>query len=401
VNWIDFTKLIHSIYGQGMPDLEYIQKLGLLAVKLGQVHALRIDFLSRDKCEHLAKLYRRNATLPKENFRNLLQLKGKENLIEQFSYIDDTPLASASIGQVHKAKLKNGADVVIKAVKGNYKDNFKKDVRSLQKLFKLIILFYPKLKKVANPLGILKDIEEYTISELNLTHEVTGRKELKRIFDELKGKIDLEKLDFFTIYEDLSNEDILVSEYIEGETFDELLDKNKLPYDLLLDLFFVHGTYMFVAGTFHGDIHPGNVIYSHNKLYFVDTGSVSKVSDKIRLGLFNFFDALSCDDIPATAKALESMSENRLTEAGYKVFESKFSDIYKEFANKTVSQISLTRKMMETIKLGVNSGMNFGQDMFPIIRSLMYMDGMVLKCNPNAVLLKDMRQFITLFKKLV
>ncbi|MEW6534367.1 MAG: AarF/ABC1/UbiB kinase family protein [Candidatus Auribacterota bacterium] len=384
-----------------MPDLEHIQKLGLLAVKLGQVHALRIDFLSRDKCEHLAKLYRRNVTLPKENFRNLLQLKGKEHLIEQFSYIDDTPLASASIGQVHKAKLNNGADVVIKAVKGNYKDNFKKDVRNLQKLFKLIILFYPKLKKVANPLGILKDIEEYTISELNLTNEVTGRKELKRIFDELKGKIDLEKLDFFTIYEDLSNEDILVSEYIEGETFDELLDKNKLPYDLLLDLFFVHGTYMFVAGTFHGDIHPGNVIYSHNKLYFVDTGSVSKVSYKIRLGLFNFFDALSCDDIPATAKALESMSENRLTEARYKVFESKFSDIYKDFANKTVSQISLTRKMMETIKLGVNSGMDFGQDMFPIIRSLMYMDGMVLKCNPNAVLLKDMRQFITLFKKLV
>ena len=65
MNWIQFGRLIHSIYGRGgkLPDLDWIQDLGLLAVKLGQVHALRIDFLDREKCEHLARLYRRNAML--------------------------------------------------------------------------------------------------------------------------------------------------------------------------------------------------------------------------------------------------------------------------------------------------------------------------------------------------
>ena len=65
MNWIQFGRLIHSIYGRGgkLPDLDWIQSLGLLAVKLGQVHALRIDFLDREKCEHLARLYRRNAAL--------------------------------------------------------------------------------------------------------------------------------------------------------------------------------------------------------------------------------------------------------------------------------------------------------------------------------------------------
>jgi ubiquinone biosynthesis protein len=54
--------------------------------------------------------------------------------------------------------------------------------------------------------------------------------------------------------------------------------------------------------------------------------------------------------------------------------------------------------MMETIKLGVNSGMVFEKGMYPIIKSLMYLDGMVLRCNPQAVLVRDMRRFIDKFK---
>ena len=62
MNWIQFGRLIHSIYSHNgkLPDLDWIQRLGLLAVKLGQVHALRSDFLEPAKCEHLSKLFRNN-----------------------------------------------------------------------------------------------------------------------------------------------------------------------------------------------------------------------------------------------------------------------------------------------------------------------------------------------------
>ena len=75
MNWIQFGRLIHSIYGRNgrLPDLDWIQSLGLLAVKLGQVHALRIDFLEREKCEHLARLYRRNTALTPEVRRSVEQ----------------------------------------------------------------------------------------------------------------------------------------------------------------------------------------------------------------------------------------------------------------------------------------------------------------------------------------
>ena len=98
MNWVQFGRLIHSIYRRGgqLPDLDWIQSLGLLAVKLGQVHALRIDFLDREKCEHLARLYRRNAVLASQDFQALLRAApGGEAFLGHFQHIEEEPLASA------------------------------------------------------------------------------------------------------------------------------------------------------------------------------------------------------------------------------------------------------------------------------------------------------------------
>ena len=399
MNWFGFIKLINSIYGNGMPDTVAIEKMGLLAVKIGQVHALRIDFLSREKCEILSTLYRQNQTLPPADFLKLIDSAGVAGFRDNFTSIDERPLAAASIGQIHRAKMKDNSEVVIKAIKARYKVQFIRDVKSVEKLFKALIFFYPKLARVANPLGILEDIKTYTLSELDLRNELKGQLLLKSIYEKYKNTHDLSRLAFAKIYESISNEDVMVSEYVPGKTFDELLTEKKIDYQTLLDLFLIHGTYMFVAGTFHGDIHPGNVILSNNMFYFVDTGSTATVNDKLRKGLLNFFEALSYDDYPLCAKGLHEMSDVNLSEKRYKLFIDKFIVLYKDYKGSTVSQVSLTQKMMETIKLGVNSGMSFDKGMFPIIRSLMYMDGMVLKCNPDAVLLKDMQPYIRQFKK--
>jgi len=137
------------------------------------------------------------------------------------------------------------------------------------------------------------------------------------------------------------------------------------------------------------------------KFYFVDNAFIGQVGDKIRQGLFNFFEALSRYDYPVCAKYLNAMAEQPISGAAYDKFVAGFLEIYKDYTNSTVSQVSLTKQMMLTIKLGVNSGMKFEQGIFAIIRSLMYMDGMVLKCNPKALLVQDMRQFIDVYKNSV
>jgi ubiquinone biosynthesis protein len=203
------------------------------------------------------------------------------------------------------------------------------------------------------------------------------------------------------VYEPLCNENTMVSEFIPGRSFDELLETGDLHYERLLELFHIHGFYMFCVGTFHGDMHPGNVLLAGDKLWFIDTGYIGHVGPKIRRGLFGFFAALSEYDYPRCAAALNRMSERELAGPAFDEFRGRFLELYSDFEGASVAQISLTRKMMQTIKLGVHSGMTFEKGIFAIIRSLMYLDGMVLRCKPDAVLLRDMRRFIHEFEKLV
>jgi ubiquinone biosynthesis protein len=399
MNWFNFLRLIRNIYGPKLPDIAFIESLGLLAVKIGQTYALRLDFLPEQNCKHLTQLYRHTDSLAPDSFKTLLDATVEKQWRDSFASIDENPLASASVGQVHRAELKNGESVVVKLIKRDFISSFTRDVQSLRSMLRFVLFFYPKLAKVADPLGILDTIEQGTLDELDLRKEEAGQDVLRRITDEQSAKFNLSRLYFPKIHTELSGVRHMVTKFVEGETFDELLEKGKLPYDELLDLFQIHGFFIFCIGTFHGDIHPGNIIrMPDGKFAFIDTGAISRVGDRMRRGLFNFFDALSAYDYDACAKALNSMADHGIEGAAYGRFREKFLVLYKDFTNATVSQVSLTKRMMETIKLGVNSGMVFERGMYPIIKSLMYLDGMVLRCNPQAVLVRDMRKFIDEFK---
>jgi ubiquinone biosynthesis protein len=401
MNWLGFIGLMRGIYGPGLPDLEKIRRQGLLAVKIGQTFALRADFLDEATCRHLAKLYRQNPSLPPEDFHRLLAAATGIEWREHFRDIDETPLSSASVGQVHRAVLRDGRAVAVKLIKGDFAKRFVRDVRSVRRLADLAIFFYPRLAKVADPAGILAHIEEYTLAELDLRNEAANGEVLRGIRDRNRDRYDLSALAFPKIHKELSSGKVLVSEFIEGPTFDELLEQGKLPYEELLKLFSIHGFFMFGAGTFHGDIHPGNIILRDGKLYFIDTGAISRVGDRIRTGLFRFLEALSWYDYPQSARWLNQMAESGISGKAYDAYADKFLALYQDFADTTVIQVSLTRMMMNTIKLGVNSGMVFEKGMYPIIKSMMYLDGMVLKCKPDAVLMRDMRGFIGNFNSIL
>lgn len=163
MNRLQFAQLMWSIYGsKKLPDLDWIQDLGLLAVKLGQMHALRIDFLDPAKCLHLSQLYRKNAAVPKENFQALLQRGAVWGSESPFDHLEDQPLATASIGQVHRGRLRDGSEVIVKVVKTDARAQFIRDVAALKSMFTWFTRLYPPLKRVGDPVAMLGDIETYT-----------------------------------------------------------------------------------------------------------------------------------------------------------------------------------------------------------------------------------------------
>ena len=393
-----FIKLFNMIFNKKkLPDLDWIQKQGLLFIKIAQTFALRIDFLSPEATIHLQKLFNK-ANPKKVTSESLISILPKKlnNVIKN---IKKEPIGVASVGQVHKAELIDGRVVAVKFIKKDVEDSFKREVKSFRRFIKFITFFYPKLHKVADPLGVLEHIEEYTIAELDLRNEIKHSKILQNIKKKYENKFDFSTLNFPEYDENLSTKNVLVSSFIEGTSVDACLREKKLSEDKMLDIFRWHGFYMFIVGTFHGDIHPGNIIYNNGKFTLIDTGAISTVSKRIQQGLFEFMKALSQYDYVECALKLNQMAAVSISGDKYEKFEKKILELYSDFTDTTVTEKSLTKQMMYTIRLGVLSGMTFEKGMFPIIKSLMYLDGVVLQGAPDMILMKEMRKYIKSFEE--
>lgn len=221
---LEFFALLHLIFGRAAPDLGQIQRYGLLAVKIGQLFALRPDFLGEERCRQLAQLYSHAESLPDEDARALLATYGGPQYLSHFSSFAFTPFASASIGQVHRGQLSSGEEVAIKLVKRDCAAAFRDDAARIRQLFGWAIRFYPRLRGVANPTTLLEQIERMTTRELDLRHEMEGGDLLEKIWQQHRERYDLSQLGFRTVYRSLSNENLLVSEYLHGLTLDTLLN---------------------------------------------------------------------------------------------------------------------------------------------------------------------------------
>ena len=381
-------------------NLDWIQKQGLLAVKLAQIFALRPDIISLEKCKQLQTLYSSASTIPTENVFKILKEKAPDSYHENISWFDVEPLAAASVGQVHKAKLKTGEKVVVKVIKEDHERKFKRDVKRMTRWLKLAMILSPKLRRVGNPIALLEHVQDYTLRELDLRNEIIGASKLNAIREELSGDFPMKRLRFPKYYPELSNRHVLVSELIDGQTLEQGIIKSNLAWEDLLELFRIHGAFMFGVGTFHGDLHPGNCILDkQGNFVFIDNGAICEAPRKVSNSLFNFFYHLSSNDKDLAFESLISLAERRPRSVKVEEFKKDMHEIYKDFENLSVGQQSLTEVMMKTVRSAVeNAGADYGEEGFPIIRSLMYMDGLVIRTYPEVKLISEMTGPLNEFK---
>lgn len=207
-------------------------------------------------------------------------------------------------------------------------------------------------------------------------------------------------LRFPIYYPELSNQDILVSEFIEGMSLEEGIETKSLSWDFLLQFFRIHGAYLFGIGTFHGDLHPGNCIIDRDgKFVFIDNGAICHAPQHVAHSLFTFFDHLSRQERHEAFTALLTMTELPPNKKKLEKYYSTMEEIYHDFELKSVGEQSLTRIMMRTVRAAVeHAGAHFGEEAFPIIRALMYLDGLVIRTHPEALLIQSMGPFLEEFK---
>jgi ubiquinone biosynthesis protein len=393
-----YIQLFRMIFGPAdQLDPKKIESMGLLAVKIAQMYAIRADLLGQEKTAKLQCFYEQATPMSSAEFMAIVKKEAPSAFIENIVEIDSVPLAVASLGQVHRGLLRDGTAVVIKVLRQDHAESFQKDVAAVRFLAKTALFFYPPLQRLADPIGTLETIRRTTVTEMNLLAEWDGTEKLKELRDSrIKELPHLALLKFPRDYREYSTDKILVSEFVDAPTVRKLLQEKKFTYENLLMLFRIHGYFLFFQGEFHGDFHPGNIFFDGENFLFIDNANVEKVPVVFSRGLLDFMVCLGKKDCTNAARAIEALSVKTLPSP--EKFRHKFDELYAEFGQRPIGEQSLTTQMMKTIRMAVEEGLQFPEGSFPVIKSLMYLDGMALACAPDKFLLDDVAQYAADFR---
>jgi len=243
----------------------FFNSAGPSFIKLGQILSIRPDLVGEKLATTLSSF--QDALPP-------FAAKFESDFLEEFSEFDPKPVASASIAQVHKAKLKTGEDVAVKVLRPRIAQIIARDISTL----KIIAKFLPRIF-----LDIADLLTQVSKSELDLLHEAANASRLREDLKDVKG--------FYvpTIFWKFSSKKILVLEWLDGIPFSNSLaiknslhDKKQVAEHLVISYF----SQVYIHGFFHADMHPGNLFLLKNgDIGVVDFGIVGKLDKKTRIAV--------------------------------------------------------------------------------------------------------------------
>lgn len=235
-----------------------LEELGPIFVKFGQLLSTRPDLLPADIVEELDHLQDNVAPFSSAEFIHIVETELKDSVDHLFAEFDRQPLASASVAQVHTAKLHSGEEVVVKAIRPGLEPIIESDTQLLRFVAQLVERFTTEGRRL-RPVEVVDDYRETIIDELDLAREGANASQLRRNFENSN------MLYIPDVYWKYSTRKVLVLERIYGlpVTDIERLKAHNVNLKLLaergVEVFF---TQVFEHNFFHADMHPGNVFVS-------------------------------------------------------------------------------------------------------------------------------------------
>lgn len=258
------------------------EELGPIYIKIGQIISTRKDLFDDDIISELSKLRDDVEQFDDYIAMDLLDKELGVSRKEVFSYISESPIAAASIGQVYSARLKDGTDVVIKIQRPNIESTIKADIEILKRLSSNLEF----LKKEWNVdiYDLISEMEMQLVRELDYKFEEVNGTKLRNIFKDSK------EVFIPRIYDEYTTKRLLVMEKVNGLCLSDISshklsdDKKKKIVDIGVRSFFRQ---VMTCGFFHADPHPGNIfVMDDMRLAYIDFGMVGLIDDKT-LGQLN------------------------------------------------------------------------------------------------------------------
>ena len=366
------------------------EELGPTFIKLGQILSTRPDLIPVEFIDELARLQNR---VPPFAFEEVTRIASGElgaPLEEVFDAFEETPLASASIGQVHRAKLKNGEEVAVKVQRPGIRKTVQVD---LEIMLHLATLMERHVEEIAfhQPVKIVQEFARTMEKELDYSIEATHMERFNHNF------LDDTTIYIPRVYRQATTKRVLTTEFVEGIKISEIdalkaagLDCQRitsLGADIYLKMIFQHGL-------FHADPHPGNIfVLPGNVICLFDFGMVGSVTRMTRERFVDLIEAVVNQDASRVAQVLLKITLWE-EDPDLVLLEKDVADFMVRHLYKPLKDIEIAGLLRELLELSSQYRLRIPVDVFLMMKALGTIEGVARRLNPDFDMIGQAAPFI-------
>ncbi len=367
-----------------------LEELGPTFIKFGQILSTRPDLIPMEYAEELKKL---QDCVPKRAYstiRDVIEEETGKEIHAVFPYFEEDPIASASIGQVHIAKLKNGKKVVVKVQKPNVEKIIEYDISILYDVANLIEGYMPEARQFG-PKLLVSEFAKTIRREQNYRREARNATRFRQNF---RG------VDILYVPEvewKYNSRKVLVLEYIEGKRFNDFLDSKPTVASKKMIAKRINNIYMKMIledGFFHADPHPGNIIIrKDNVVSLVDFGMVGYIDHELRSQIVNLLYALARED---TEKTIASFIDIGVLsdDTNIRYFRSDFHEVLHEYYNTELKEVHVSEMFHDILEVVRTHKVRLPHNFLYLLKVIGEIESLCQKLDPEFNLTKNMGPFL-------
>ena len=359
-----------------------LQDLGPSFIKLGQIASTRADLLPAELLVELKKLQDDVPPVPFSEVREVVESSLGDSIDKLFVRFDEKPLATASIGQVHRAVLatpEGEADVVVKVQRPNVQNTVARDLELLHMMAAALERAIPETK-IYSPVGLVQQFDRSITSELDFTVEADNAERFAENFK------DSTFVRFPKVYRHVSAKRVLTLEFFDGRKIDKALAEGfdgkllaKRSTGLVIQM-------IFQDGFFHADPHPGNIIIMGTPeepvIGLIDVGMVGRLSPEMRDKTVDLMVAAARKDAYAVADAVYLIGRPT-KKVDMREYRAEAAMLAEKYLGKPLKEIELSSMIRDLVQGAMKYGIEVPTDFMMVGKALMTLEGIGKQLDPD------------------
>lgn len=358
--------------------LHLLEDLGPTYVKLGQIMSMRSDMLPKSYCQELTKLRTKVKPIPFGEMKQILEQEWNCPMEQVVKEIDENPLGSASIAQVHYARLQNDQEVVLKIQRPHIQEIMEQDIRLLKKAVKILRLTIGTGETIDFP-TILDELWKTSKEEMDFL------KEAQHLIQFYENQLEVKYITSPKVDRNWTTSKVLVMEYIKGIPIDQIEQLTALGYDLIEIGRKTAENYckqILEDGFFHADPHPGNVWICDGKITWLDLGMTGTLSDYHKQLLRKAIVAILKNDIYELKNVFLAFGEPK-EPINHAQLYSDIDEIVKRYMSIGFGTMDLGKLIERLLSLVKLHKIAIHSDLTILCRSMITLEGTLRICSPS------------------